>query len=69
VIGQYSDLTLFEIIKNLKNYFGFDQVKVITNDLKTKINNVLLSSGAGGSVIEAMPNNQNIDLFITGEMK
>ncbi len=69
VIGQYSNLTLTEIIKNIKSYFAFDQVKVITNDLEIKINNVLLSSGAGGSVIETIPNNKNIDLLITGEMK
>lgn len=69
IIGQYSNLTLEEIIKNVKNYFAFDQVKVIANDLKSKIGNVLLSSGAGGSVIETIANNHDITLFITGEMK
>lgn len=69
VIGQYSNLSLQEIIENVKNYFAFNQVKVITNDLKVKINNVLLASGAGGSVIETIANNHDITLFITGEMK
>lgn len=69
VLGQYSNLPLTEIIKNLKNYFTLEQVKVITSDLKVKINNVLLVSGAGGSIIETISNHQMIDLFITGEMK
>lgn len=69
VIGQFSNLTLETIIENVKNYFAFEQVKVISNNLKTKINNVLLVSGAGGSVIETVSSKENIDLFITGEMK
>ncbi|MDQ7982730.1 MAG: Nif3-like dinuclear metal center hexameric protein [Spiroplasma sp.] len=69
VIGSYSNLTLSEVINNLKNYFAFEIIKVITNNLQTKINYVVLSSGAGGSIIETISNNDDISLLITGEMK
>lgn len=73
VIGQYNDLPLNKVIEIVKEYYQFDKVKVISNDLTTKINKVIVAAGAGGIIIEYLNKSINpkkdISLVITGEMK
>lgn len=73
VSGYYENLSLKKVIKSVKSYFGFKEIKVVTNNLATKINRVVLAPGAGGSVVELINNEkehkETISLLITGEMK
>lgn len=73
VTGSYNNEVLTSIIKNIKNYFGYEKVQVISNNLEAKINQVILSAGAGGSLVHDLADYSLIKepniLFITGEMK
>lgn len=73
VSGYYDNLSFKKVIKFVKSYFGFKQIKVVTNNLAAKINWVILAPGAGGSVIELINNEkkykETVPLLITGEMK
>ncbi|MGL5268575.1 MAG: Nif3-like dinuclear metal center hexameric protein [Spiroplasma sp.] len=71
VSGWYDDLSLRKVITLVKSYFGFEQIKVITNNLATKINKVVLAPGAGGNIIELINKEKDstVSLLITGEMK
>lgn len=73
ILGNYNNLTLKKVIKKVKLYFGFKKIKVLNNNLNTKINNVIIAPGAGGSIIEFLDKQidgqEKISLIITGEMK
>lgn len=59
-------LPIFTIIKTVKTYFNVEHLQFIGNHDQI-ISNIALSCGAGGDSITILPN--NIELFITGEMK
>lgn len=69
VVGYYDNLPLAKVITNVKKYFGFKTIKVISNNLKTKVNKVLVASGAAGSIVELINKSDDVSLVITGEMK
>ncbi|MBE4703890.1 Nif3-like dinuclear metal center hexameric protein [Spiroplasma platyhelix] len=73
VVGYYNNLSLAKVVANTKTYFDFDQVKVITKNLKAKINKVIVASGAAGDVVELLSKSDStkndISLVITGEVK
>lgn len=75
VLGTFDNIPLKTVIKNIKSYFGFKKIKVVTNNLTTKINKVIVAPGAGGMIIEllnksdSVANKKDISLIITGEMK
>lgn len=67
IAGNLSQsLSIAMIIKNVKTYFNVENCQLIGNDNQI-IKNIALSAGAGGDVFSILPN--NIQLFITGEMK
>ncbi|WP_338989119.1 Nif3-like dinuclear metal center hexameric protein [Spiroplasma endosymbiont of Seladonia tumulorum] len=63
----YVSLTADEIITKLKAIFKIITVQHNLSTLEQPIKTVALSAGAAGDVIAKI--NQNIDLFITGEVK
>lgn len=73
VVGEYDNLSLSKVIKNVKKYYDIDKVKVVTNDFESKINKVIIAAGAGGIIIEFLNKTigspKDISLVITGEMK
>lgn len=73
VQGLYDDLPLVTVIANVKKYFKFNKIKVVSKNLKTKVNKVIIAAGASGDVIELLTkangNENDVSLLITGEMK
>ncbi|MFX4057945.1 MAG: Nif3-like dinuclear metal center hexameric protein [Spiroplasma sp. hy2] len=63
----YVSLTADEIITKLKAIFKITTVQHNLSTLEQPIKTVALAAGAAGDVIAKI--NQNIDLFITGEVK
>lgn len=73
VVGQYDNRPLRDVISIVKAYYGFEKIKVVTHDLDTKINKVIIAAGAGGVIIEFLNKSvslkNDISLLITGEVK
>lgn len=73
VVGYYPNLPLTKVINQTKKYFKFKKIKVVSKNLKAKINKVIVASGAAGEIIEllnkATGNKNDISLVIVGEMK
>lgn len=68
VIGECKN-TLFNIINDVKQYFDYQNIKVITNNTNCEIKKIIISCGAGGQTINDIKYNEYDTLFITGEMK
>lgn len=68
IVGSFDEqISLNQLINNLKQYFNLAKVQYINNKFTKNIVTVAIAAGAGGDVISSLPN--NIDLLITGEMK
>ncbi|BET38008.1 Nif3-like dinuclear metal center hexameric protein [Spiroplasma ixodetis] len=69
IVGKFdTQMSLKELINNLKKYFNVANIQLVNNKLSdNNIVTVALSAGAGGDIISNL--SSNIDLLITGEMK
>lgn len=69
VAGYYYNVPLARVIKKTKAYFGYDQIRLISKNVKVKINKVVVAAGAAGEIIELLDVSTDVSLIIVGEIK
>lgn len=73
VVGYYSNISLTKVINHTKAYFNFKKIKIVSKNLKAKINKVVIAAGAAGEIVEllnkANDTAHDVSLVIVGEIK
>lgn len=69
VAGYYHNLPLKKVIKRIKAYFGYKQIKLISKNDKVKIKKVIVAAGAAGEIVEMLDASTDVSLVIVGEIK